>query len=168
MGIKNDDFNVKFDFYRKKDIMPYLEKLKKIKEQRKLTNAEIATLSTIPLATVTKIFNGSTPNPTFESVASIAMALGVSLDEVVGLKEPGEKPIDSKIETTITSYAELLKAKDELFKEKEERIKELKAERDRAQKEKGRLLTFLIVLVAAIVFVLLFDMMNGHMGYFRY
>ena len=96
------------------------------------------------------------------------MALGISLDEIVGLKEPNEKTIDSRIETTITSYAELLKEKDERSKEKEERIKELKAEKDKLQKEKGKLLTFLIVLVSAICFVLLFDMLNGHFGYIRY
>lgn len=148
--------------------MPYLEKLKKVKEQRKLTNAEIATLSAIPLATITRIFNGITPNPTFETVASIAMALGISLDELVGLKEPGEKPLDSRIETTITSYAELLKEKEERFKEKEERIKELKAERDKLQKEKGKLFTLLVVMVSVIFFVLLFDVMNGHFGFIRY
>ena len=38
--------------------MPYLERLLALKEDRDLTNAEIAKLSNIPLATVTRIFIG--------------------------------------------------------------------------------------------------------------
>lgn len=148
--------------------MPYIEKLKAMKEERHLKNAEIATLSNIPLATITRIFSGATPNPSFETIASIATALGTSLDEIAGLKEPNENPINSRIETTISSYAELLSEKDARLKEKDERIAELKAEKLKEQREKTKLLTFLIGFVAVIIFVLLFDMMNGHFGYFRY
>lgn len=148
--------------------MPYLEKIKEIKESRNLTNTEIASLSNIPLATVTRILNGSTPNPTFETIASIATAIGASLDELVGLKDPDEQPLNSRVETAIASYAELLAEKDARLREKDEYISHLRAEKTKEQKEKGKLLTFTIGFVAIVIFVLLFDMMNGHFGYFRY
>lgn len=141
--------------------MPYLERLKALKKERDLTNADISRISDIPLATITRIFNGNTPNPTFETFARIAIALGASLDEIAGLKQPDTPPVDAHIENTLVSYAELLK-------EKDERIKELKEEKAREHKEKIKLLTFILCFIAVIMFVLVFDMLNGHIGYIRY
>lgn len=141
--------------------MPYVEKLKTIKEEKDLTNAEIAKLSNIPLPTITRVFNGQTPNPTFETITRIASALGVSLDEISGLKQPDEQPIASPIVTTLNSYSELLR-------EKDERIKELKDTLERVRNEKR---TFLVVLIGVIAFILLFlaiDMFDGDFGHFRY
>ena len=134
--------------------MPYVEKLRMIKEKKDLTNAEIAKLGDLPLATVTRVFNERTPNPTFETITRIAIGMGVSLDELVGLKQPDEPPIASPIETTLNSYSELLK-------EKDERIKELKLEKR----------TILCILVGFIAFILVFlaiDLFNGDFGRFQY
>ena len=144
--------------------MPYLERLKMLKEERDLTNAEIAKLSNIPLATITRVFNGQTANPTFETFAQIAVALGVSLDEIAGLKMP-DTPM---IEATTSSYLELVKEKDARLKEKDDIIAMLKERGNQDQKERKRLLWFIGTFVCVIVFVLLFDMLNGHIGYIRY
>ena len=81
--------------------MPYVEKLKTIKEKKGLTNAEISTLSNIPLPTITRVFNGQTPNPTFETISRIAFALGESLDELSGLKPPCEQSIVPSVENNL-------------------------------------------------------------------
>lgn len=146
---------------KKEDYMPYLERLKELKEQKDLTNAEIATLSNIPLATITRIFNGATPNPTFETFVGIATALGVSLDEIAGLKSPHEDAVPSRVEMTINSYAELLK-------EKDDRIRELKEEKKQERKEKARLMLFLAIFTTIVMFILAIDILNGNWGYFRH
>ena len=148
--------------------MDYLTRLKALKEERDLTNAEIAELSDIPLATVTRIFNGATPNPQFETIARITIALGGSLDVIAGLKSPNDKPNDSNVEKTLASYAELLREKDERIKEKDSTIETLKDDRKHDRKEKGKLMLFIGAFVGVVLFILIFDMMNGHMGYFRY
>ena len=119
-----------------------------------MTNAEIAKVGNIPLATVTRVFNERTLNPTFETIMGIAIGLGVSLDELVGLKQPDASPIASPIETTINSYVELLN-------EKDNRIKELKNEKR----------TFIVILIFFVTFLLVLlaiDMLNGHFGHFQY
>ena len=134
--------------------MPYVEKLKVIKDEKKLTNAEIAQVGDVPLATVTRVFNERTPNPSFETITKIAIGMGVSLDELVGLKQPDAPPVPSPIENTINSYVELLM-------EKDKRIKELKNEK----------LTVVIILIAFVTFLLILlsiDMLNGHFGHFQY
>lgn len=141
--------------------MPYIEKLKMIKEEKDITNLEIAKLSNIPLATVTRIFNGNTPNPTFETISQIAIALGASLDEIIGLKQPDETPISSPIETTLNSYIELLKIKDD-------RISELKDEKEKERREKHWVAGALVVFVVFVLTILTIDIMNGHFGYFTY
>lgn len=140
--------------------MPYVEKLKVIRDDKKITNVEIAKLSNIPLATVTRVFNGQTPNPTFETISRIALALGISLDELIGLKEPDEPPVAPRIETTLNSYSELLQ-------EKDERIRELKEEKERERKDRYRVTSVLICVVCFLLLLLAFDLINGQLGYFR-
>ena len=139
--------------------MPYLEKLKAFKEEKDLTNSEIARLSNIPLATITRIFNGSTPNPTFETFTQIAIALGASLDEIAGLKEPDEPPIPSRIEMTLDSYSELLR-------EKDDRIKELKEEIEKERKEKHNITGALVFFVAFVLILLAVEVLRNQFGYF--
>ena len=141
--------------------MPYVEKLKVIRDDKDITNVEIAKLSNIPLATITRVFNGSTPNPTFETISGIALAMGVSLDELIGLKQPDAPPVASPIENTLNSYSELLK-------EKDDRIVELKTEKERAIKEKYMVASVLIIFVAFVLTILTIDLLNGHFGYFRH
>ena len=139
--------------------MPYLDRLKTLKEEKKITNAEISKISNIPLATITRIFNGQTPNPTFETFSQIAIALGASLDEIAGLKHPEAPPIDSPIKNTLDSYIELLK-------EKENRIKELKDEKDYERKQKHKMTIALFCVVGLILLILTIDILNGNFGYF--
>lgn len=141
--------------------MPYVEKLKVIRDEKGLTNLEIAKLADTPLPTITRVFNGSTPNPTFETISRIALAMGVSLDELIGLKQPDEPPIPSPIENTLNSYSDLLK-------EKDDRIKELKEAVESERKERRRLAGTLICLAAFAFILLAIDLLNGHIGSFRY
>lgn len=141
--------------------MVYLEKLKALKEERGLTNAEIAQLSNIPLATITRIFNGQTPNPTFETISQVAIALGASIDEIAGLKQPDAPRVPSPIRQTLDNYAELLK-------EKDDRIKDLKEDVKEVRREKHRFAIALACIVGVILIILTVDILNGHFGYFRY
>lgn len=140
--------------------MQYIEKLKALKEERELTIADISSLSGVPQTTVTRIFNGTTPSPQFETVIQIAMVFGVSLDELMGLKQP-EAPVPSPVAETFNSYAELLH-------EKDRRIAELQKEKEREHREKGRLALGLMIIAGFVILLLTVDVLNGHFGYFRY
>ena len=141
--------------------MPYVEKLKMIRDNKGLSNVEIAKISEIPLATVTRVFSGQTPNPTFETISKIAIAMGASLDELVGLKQPDEPLIPSPIEITLNSYSDLLK-------EKDIRIEQLLEDKRIIRNEKYKIIGVLVGIVAALLVLFAVDIMNGHFGYFRY
>lgn len=148
--------------------MPYVTYLKELKKTRNLTIAEIAELSKIPSSTVSRIFSGNTMNASFETISPIVIAMGGSLDEMVGLKFPEEAPVKPQVETTITAYADLLNEKDLRIREKDENIKSLNDDLRRERKDKNRLITLVMALTVALVSLVIFDVANAGLGFFRY
>ena len=60
----------------------WLENLKEVKKQTKMSSKQIADKSGLPERTVTRIFSGETENPTVDTVHRIVVAMGASLDDV--------------------------------------------------------------------------------------
>ncbi len=58
--------------------------IKKLREQAGLSQDQMARKAGIPYSTYLKIENGVTPNPSIQTVLSIAEALDISLDKLVG------------------------------------------------------------------------------------
>lgn len=157
--------------------MPYLEKFKEARDEKKLSNATIAMLSNTSLPTVTRFFQGNGKRLSVDTVASIASILDVSLDEAfgIGTPTPVQKPLDPNVEAVITSYTELIKEKDARIKEQgdrlleqEETIKQLRIDKVKKQRKDIIIIILFFVFVATVLFFLLFDLMNGDFGYFLY
>ena len=166
--------------------MPYGEKLKTIKKNKKLTNAEIHKVCKVPLATVTRIFDEESQGGNFETYVSLARGLGFSLDELAGLKQPDEQPLAAPIIETFNSYSEILKEKDERIQELKDQnailqsafnefknssdktISLLENEKKDIRHEKRKITSALIGLVLILIIGLLIDLLNGHVGNFRY
>lgn len=141
--------------------MLFLPKLKELKDKRGLTNQDIADLSRVPLSTVNRILSGQTDNPYFENVADIVIALNGSLDELVGIRSPDDTPVPTMTERAIAGYQLLLDEKDKRIHTLGDAVRNLR-------KEKTRILIFMGIFFSLIVFVLLFDLLNGHFGYIRF
>ena len=166
--------------------MPYGEKLKTIKREKNLTNAEIHKVCNVPLATVTRVFDEGSQGGNFETYVSLARGLGFSLDELAGLKQPDAQPLAAPIIETFNSYSEILKEKDERIQELKEQneklqtafdklknssnktISVLEEEKKDIRHEKHKITSALIGLVFILVVGLLIDLLNGHIGNFRY
>lgn len=123
------------------------EKLNEEKNRLKLTNAQIAKASDIPLSTVTRILNGETKDPSVNVLRSVAETLGLTLDELFGDNERNN-------ETTSKMFRIIL----------EEKNREL----ERAQKYIRSLFTVVIALIAVLVGMILLDALNGRVGWIRY
>lgn len=166
--------------------MAYTKYLKELKESRKLTSQEISTLSNIPLATVSKVLSGSTDNPTFETISKLVVAMGGSIDEMIGIKIPDDVPMTPQVDHTITAYADLLNEKDKLLAEKEKRIEAkdariaehnetisilretLKLERKTHRKVLWIFGGFVAFVFALLTAFLVLDITNGNIGYLRF
>lgn len=160
--------------------MDYLKKIRELKKEKGLSNEDIAELADVPETTVSKIISGATQDPRFESVTKIIIALGGSVDQILGLvPEEPEPPIPSRVEAVVSNYADLLKSKDDLLVEKEkrieaqqERISHLQDAIANLRREKTRILFFIggftLIVLLAFVTILMVDVTNGNFGYFRY
>lgn len=137
--------------------MQYVDKLRALKDRQNLTNGDIAQRTGIPLTTVTKIFNGRTVSPSFDSIVQIAIVLGASVDKLAGVTPPE----DADEAANSAARAELSRAKDD-------RIRELCRERDKERREKHTLAIILTCVIGIVLVLLMIDVVNGHFGFIRY
>ena len=63
--------------------MDYIERIKEIKSQRKITNDKLSEMTGIPLGTLSKIMAGISDSPKLSNIVAIADALGCTLDYIV-------------------------------------------------------------------------------------
>lgn len=121
-----------------------LGKLKELKDAKHLTNQQIADLSGVPLSTVTRVFNGQTDNPNIGTIEDIAKGMGVTLEDITGVKQVEEKlnPDDNLIQL----YKEVLRTKDKYIK---------------------FLSTTLVVIIVILLIMLFLDMFILDIGYIR-
>ena len=59
-------------------------KIKEMKLRSGMTNQQVADLSGVPIGTVNRVMSDQVQNPNFETISAIVMALGGSIDEIVG------------------------------------------------------------------------------------
>ena len=63
--------------------MEYIERIKKVKSQKKITNEQLSSMTGIPLGTLSKIMAEISDSPKFSNVLAICNALGVSVNYAV-------------------------------------------------------------------------------------
>lgn len=63
--------------------MDYIERIKRIKSEKKITNDRLSELTGIPLGTLSKILAGISDSPKLSNIVAIADALECSLDYIV-------------------------------------------------------------------------------------
>ncbi len=63
--------------------MDYIDRIKKLKSEKKITNDKLSELTGIPLGTLSKIMAGISDSPKLSNIVAIADALGCSLDYIV-------------------------------------------------------------------------------------
>ena len=63
--------------------MDYIDRIKKLKSEKKITNERLSELSGIPLGTLSKILAGISDSPKLSNIVAIAEVLECSLDYIV-------------------------------------------------------------------------------------
>ena len=63
--------------------MDYIDRIKHLKSEKKITNDELSEMTGIPLGTLSKILAGISDSPKLSNVVAICDALGCSLDYIV-------------------------------------------------------------------------------------
>ena len=63
--------------------LTYIDRIKQLKSERKITNDQLSELTGIPLGTLSKILAGISDSPKLVNIVAIAQALGCSLDYLI-------------------------------------------------------------------------------------
>ena len=127
-----------------------LQKIQTLKDESKMSYQDIADKSGVPLSTVKRIFSGQTPDPGYTSVIAIIEAMGGSDEDIKAESEPAHKPADfvsrQSVERLCSVYEKSLKDKRKLI---------------------VALLTIVLTMTAIFIFLLVWDLCNPNIGFFR-
>lgn len=63
------------------------KKIRELRNKKGLSQEKLARLADVSYNTIVKIESGESKNPTIQTMAGIAKALGTSLDEIVEIKK---------------------------------------------------------------------------------
>lgn len=125
-----------------------LEYIRMLKERSGLTDDQIANLSNVPKGTLVHILSGKTQNPGFFAVSSIVKALDGSLDEMEGIGKDEDAPVQRETESKLVLlYREVIRYKNKWIK---------------------TLAVLLAAVMAVVLFLLVFDIMNPTVGWFQH
>lgn len=141
----------------------FLERLRLLKDKSGMTTKQIADKCNIPESTVTRIFSGKTPNPTIITVMAMTKAMGGTaadiFDDNAQVNTQPKVPqvvltdMEQKNLEIVNLYRGIINSKDETIQSKDKTIKTLTG--------------IMLMLVGVFIFILMFDLFNGGIGYFQ-
>ncbi len=137
--------------------MPFIERLKKLKEERHITTAQWALLSNIPASTISRILSGDTGSPNFETMIRLVSSVNGSLDEIAGIII--DKPCDCSEEKE-QMYIRILEEKESLISEKENEISQKEKRILEEKKEKHQVAIYAMAVTAFTILMLLLKVFN--------
>lgn len=143
-----------------------VEKLKALKEKGKFTNKKIAELTGISEPTVSRIFSREGESK-FRDVAAIAKVLGASLDDLAGIKRVESQEI-AELRAKIAAQEAEIKTKDTLIASHDREVTHMEKVEDYLKRLVRVLGSAVAVLVAVILIVMVYDILNGDIGWARY
>jgi transcriptional regulator with XRE-family HTH domain len=134
----------------------FLERLRLLKDKSGMTTKQIAEKCDIPESTITRIFSGKTPNPTIITVMALTKAMGGTAADIFD--------DNAQVNTVPAVPTKVLTEMEEKNLEIVNLYKGIIESKDKTIK----LLTYVLLgLSAVIIFLLMFDLFNGGIGYFN-
>lgn len=143
-----------------------LDLLKTLKNQKNFTNKQVAELTGLSEATVSRIFAGHT-DARFEDAASIARVLGASLDDLAGIRHPESDELREMritLESTARENAALQRVVDSYREVLEEKTDSVVYMRRLVR----HVALSLAVVIAFLLAIVAYDVLNGGIGWVRY
>ena len=143
-----------------------IEKLKALKTKGNFTNKRIAELTGISETTVSRIFARQGESK-FGDVAAIAKVVGASLDDLAGFARSEDEEI-VRLRARVNELEADVRSKDAIILAHDREISRMDKSTDYLKKLVRSLGTAVAVLVIAIMTVLVYDVLNGDIGWARY
>ena len=131
-----------------------IERLRALKDKSGMTSKEIAEKSKVPESTVTRILSGKTENPTIITVMAMTKAMGGTSADI------------------FDDDAQIIPSANVIVSDAEKRHSEVVELYREIVKTKNKWIKFLMIwnisITVFIILLLILDLMNGDVGFFRY
>lgn len=141
-------------------------KLKPFVDQAKLTYRQLAELTGISESTVSRILTGQV-EPKYSDMVAIAKVVGASLDDLAGISRPESEKIQG-LRLKVREQDIEIRAQAAVIASHEREI----ARSDKAAEYLKKIVRVLAIAVAvmviAVMVILVYDIMNGYIGWSRY
>lgn len=121
------------------------KRLQELKDKSGMTMQKISDKSKVPLPTVKRIFSGQTPDPGYSSVIAIIKALNGSIDDIQEVMQENSRSA-AVTKKMCSVYEQNIHEKNQLIK---------------------CLLIISISMTAIFIFLLIWDLFNPNIGFFR-
>jgi predicted transcriptional regulator len=149
--------------------------LNTLKNKGNFTVETIAKLSGVPEATVRNIFSGKTEDPRFETVSSIVIAMGGSLDAIYSAVKTEDVEANAVItikETFNQRIADLKEHYEHRLAEKDKHYERLLAEAEKhietIKLDKRWFRIGFVVSIFIFAMLCIAELLNPNLGWFRY
>lgn len=143
-----------------------IKKLEKAKIQGNFTNKKIAELTGISESTVSRIFSREV-EPKFRDVAAIAKVVGASLDDIAGIVRPEAEEI-KELRLKVREQDVEIRSQAAVIVSHEREIARADKAADYLKKIVRVLALAVAIMVAAVMTALVYDILNGDIGWARY
>ena len=131
-----------------------IERLRALKDKSGMTSKEIAEKSNVPESTVTRILSGKTENPTIITVMAMTKAMGGTSADI------------------FDDDAQIIPSANVIVSDAEKRHSEVVDLYREIVETKNKWIKFLMIwnisITVFIILLLILDLMNGDVGFFRY
>lgn len=146
------------------------ETLKALQDKAGLTTAQLAEKANLPVDTINKIRAGTTRNPNADTVQRLAAALGVPAGALLGEAVPDDVPTaDGHDRGMLNLYLAGLARQKEAYETTITSIERSHAQTlAHEERHSRRWFWIAVVLMAFIVFILIWDITHPTMGYIQY
>ncbi len=136
-----------------------IQKMQNLKDESQMSYQDIADKSGVPVSTVRRIFSGQTPDPGYTTVLSIIEAMGGSDEDIKNdVSEQQRSDSDTPAQQKNDSVSR-------------QSVERLCSVYERTIADKNKLIKALLIIVlsmtAIFIFLLVWDLCNPNIGFFR-
>lgn len=149
-------------------MLSLIDQCRAVKEEKHITNKEIADGSGVPLNTVNNMFRATTHSPTLETLGPICVFLGISIDQFLGMKPTEDSPPPETIEEIVNRELDVYRQEINGLNAQNEILREFVNHQNRGIRMRNFILFLLLVLlIFALAYAAYLDLHCLNFGFFH-
>lgn len=149
-------------------MLSLIDQCRAAKEEKHITNKEIADDSGVPLNTVNNMFRATTHSPTLETLGPICAFLGISIDQFLGMEPTEDSPPPETIEEIVSRELDVYRQEINGLNAQNELLREFVERQSHGIRNRDRLLRWMLVLLIFVVaYAVYLDLHCLEFGFFH-